>query len=108
MAKLENKRLREEAGGTFLDPQNCGSTVQWAVGAELQSGYRKADEDKFVAAVVYGQIAMTDCNRRIEWSLSDEFALSKLDRAIAALKAARKALRRAEKIAKGYHFPEEE
>ena|SRR5688572_27677240 len=80
-----------EAGG-FLSPSECGSSILWNVGVGVKKkGY--GDEPNQLQPKMYGSVMLTDCSHSISWSLTDDGSVEKLDKAIAILKAARKALK---------------
>jgi hypothetical protein len=63
-------------GAVFLDPVECGSSIRWKI---TDSGYSKQPEP-------YCEIALTDCNRAINWQQDcTEEGITKIDRAIAIL-----------------------
>lgn len=89
-------------GSVFLDPDECGSVIQWHVRTTAQAP-NAPDYPKNGTAGVSGEIVLSDCSRLIRWSLSDPEPLAKLDRAIGCLRTARRALSaalRAEKKAR--------
>jgi hypothetical protein len=67
------KRKLLQAEIEYLDPLNCGSTL----------GYNIVDGRRGL----YGDVDITDCNRKVTWnfSVSDENPLAKIDCAIGLL-----------------------
>lgn len=56
--RVRKKPRFERQGSAFIDPLNCGSTVQWIV-QYTASGARCAD------------VTLRDCTRSITWSAND-------------------------------------
>ncbi len=71
MTRKKRKLLQAEV--EYLDPLNCGSTL----------GYKIIDGRRGL----YGDVDITDCNRKVTWNFSarDEDPLGKIDRAIGLL-----------------------
>lgn len=81
-------------GGSFIDPGNVGSSVQWYVRAytyEITHGKHKGKR----TASMHGCLNLSDCDRRITWGVSD---VDKIDNAIAELKRLRAAMVTAGKL----------
>lgn len=97
MARPKAETIVEAQLGVFLDLKNCGSSVQWHVEATATPPDPPAATDYYRDGCfdISGEIVITDCNRTIRWSLSDDKPLEKLDRAIDALQACRRALKSA-------------
>lgn len=70
---LRNKRKVLQAEIQYLDPLNCGSTL----GYNIILGRRG----------LYGDVDITDCNRKVTWNFSarDVNPLGKIDAAIGLL-----------------------
>lgn len=92
----KEEKVFNATGSAFLDPEECGSVIQWHVRATAQAP-NDPDYPKKGTASVDGDIVLSDCSRMIRWSLSDPNPLVKLDRAIACLRAARAAVAKAER-----------
>ena len=71
----------------YINPKACDSTAGFRV-TKYKYSHKKS------AKWAYGAIvALSDCNRKIEWDLSvDAFGLTKLDNAIEILQDARDAI----------------
>lgn len=87
--------IYQQSGSSFLRPDECASAVHWNVTFGFREKYHKTDDDP--KGVIHGTIQLTDCSRMISWDIACEEDLSKLDRAIAELRAARAALAKAVK-----------
>lgn len=87
--------IYQQSGSSFLRPDECGSAVHWNVTFGFREKYNKTGTDP--KGVIHGTIQLTDCIRMISWNIACEEDLSKLDRAIAELRAARAALAKAVK-----------
>lgn len=70
---INKKRKLLQAEVEYLDPLNCGSTL----GYNIVMGRRG----------LYGDVDITDCNRKVTWNFSarDENPLAKIDKAIGLL-----------------------
>ncbi len=78
-------------GSVFLDPDECGSVIQWHVRTTAQAP-NAPDYPKKGSSDISGEIVLSDCSRIIRWSLGDSEPLAKLDRAIACLRQTRAAV----------------
>jgi hypothetical protein len=83
-----------------LDPDDCGSVISGFVRYPEIETYSHGKKEQYIE---YGaSLALSDCSRVINWSLSAEnsYDLDKLDRAIAALMEMRKNMSEAETLRK--------
>ena len=88
-------------GMAQLDPETCGSSVRWFVGAKQTKWDSKSGPifgRKFEATV-----HLTDCSRQITWSCETHSGgaktmLKKLDRAITELRNMRRAVKQVSKF----------
>lgn len=83
------KDLFSSHGGVFLAPQYVGSSISWYVNLDE---YTSSGPKKELRLSLNGSVRLSDCSRTISWEICGEDDLAKLDKAIAALKAARRAL----------------
>ena len=105
-------KVYDKQGGSFLDPGNVGSHVQWYVNSHVE----KRKDGSVSSVSCGGAINLGDCNRVISWGLhssahraeaepdeedSGMDDLTKLDNAIAELTKCRKAFAKALLLMKG-------
>ncbi len=94
---MSSNTLFVRSGGSFIDPENVGSGVNWRISVEgskpkpPEPGEKKTYRSGGYVSVD-GDVALSDCGRVINWSLSDATALEKIDNAIAELQRARRAM----------------
>lgn len=83
-----------------LDPDDCGSVISGYVRYPEIETYSHGKKEQYVE---YGaEASLSDCNRWIRWSLTDndEYHFTKIDNAISALTELRKHMARAEALRK--------
>lgn len=86
--------LLKAHGARFLDPQNVGSSIRWAVDVETW----RTDSGK-VHVEFDASVNLADCSRVISWSsYGDDKLLLKVQQALVELKALEKVLKRASKL----------
>lgn len=99
----KNEVLLKEHGGTFIDPTECGSSVNWCVDLTCRPPKPDKEGETIEQANAFrwnrrGQVYLSadlwlkDCSRSVSWSLSDKEPLAKLDAAILELQHCRDAL----------------
>lgn len=94
MSDSNEKEILFEQGAVWLAPGEAGSTIQWFVRVHTFDICHGKNEGKRTASF-NGCVTLSDCERRISWSL---WNVEKIDRAIAELKKVQKALRKAKKL----------
>lgn len=96
MGKKRNS-IFDAAGGRMLRPHSVGSSVHWYIHVD-EFTYQHGDRKGKKGVTFNGHIRLTDCENHIDWGLSYQEDLTKLDNAIAELKSARAALLRAQAV----------
>ena len=93
--------LYEAHGARFLAPQHAGSSVRWAVSVTSL----KHEKTGKVSVDIEGEVSLTDCSRVINWGVYQGDLLTKVQGAIAELKAAEKALKKAKALEEKHATP---
>jgi hypothetical protein len=87
--------------GRFIDPEDCGSGVNWRMKVEMEPPRFKDGKKQYDGYVrTEGSIALSDCGHVIHWAVGgdDVASIDKIDNAIAELQACRRALVQAVKV----------
>lgn len=80
----------EDQGAIYLAPADCGSQVSYRFTVQKFLYGKPDDKGRLGYTSTEGAVDLTDCNRKISWSIgTNDDDIKKLDRAIAQLRAAR-------------------
>ena len=81
----------EQQNHTFIDPENCGSSVGYYITLEE---YTPKDKTKYS---IKATVVLSDCSHKIDWSF-DTGDIDKIDNAIHMLQEFRKKFMETEKL----------
>lgn len=88
---IRDKTIYSNTGGAFLKPFSVGSSIHWYVHVD-EFVYRYGDRKGKKGVQISGQVRLTDCEDNIDWTISSDDDIFKLERAILQLQQAKEAL----------------